>query len=114
AFDDVTLAIGIAAGMALFTILFGTRNVDAKEQHHGVVAPIAFEAVVKLVALLAVGIYVVYGVGGGFEAIFERAAASGIDIYEQYTFGPRWIAILVLSAAAILCLPRQFQITVVE
>ena len=47
--DDVGLAFGVAAGMALFTILFGTRNVDAKEQHHGVVAAIAFEAVVKLV-----------------------------------------------------------------
>ena len=53
--DDVGLAFGVAAGMALFTVLFGTRNVDAKEQHHGVVAAIAFEAVVKLAALLAVG-----------------------------------------------------------
>ena len=61
---------GVAAGMALFTILFGTRNVDAKEQHHGVVAAIAFEAVVKLAALLAVGVFVVYA-GGGFEAIFS-------------------------------------------
>lgn len=113
-YDDVTLALGVAAGMALFTILFGTRNVDAKEQHHGVVAAIAFEAVVKLVALLAVGIFVVFGIGGGFEAIFTRAAEAGIDIYPRDTFGSRWVAILVLSAAAVLCLPRQFQITVVE
>src|SRR5690606_38783908 len=57
--DDVGLAFGVAAGMAVFTILFGTRNVDAKEQHHGVVAAIAFEAIVKLTALLAVGFFVV-------------------------------------------------------
>ncbi len=63
--DDGALAFGIAAGMALFTILFGTRNVDAKEQHHGVVAAIAFEAVVKLAALLAVGVFVTFGLGGG-------------------------------------------------
>jgi Na+/proline symporter/nitrogen-specific signal transduction histidine kinase len=111
--DDVGLALGIAAAMALFTILFGTRNVDAKEQHHGVVSAIAFEAVVKLCALIAVGCFVVYA-GGGFEAIFARAEAQGIDIYSSETFGNRWIAMNMLSVAAIICLPRQFQITVVE
>jgi len=111
--DEVALALGVAAGMALFTILFGTRNVDANEQHHGVVAAIAFEAVVKLAALLAVGIFVVY-VGGGFEAIFSRAEAAGFDMYSNQDFGSRWLALNILSIAAILCLPRQFQITVVE
>ena len=111
--DDVGLALGIAAAMALFTILFGTRNVDAKEQHHGVVAAIAFEAVVKLAALLAVGFFVVWA-GGGFETIFANAEAKGIDIYSSDIFGDRWVAMNVLSIAAILCLPRQFQITVVE
>lgn len=113
-FDDVPLALGVAAAMALFTILFGTRNVDAKEQHHGVVAAIAFEAIVKLLALLAVGVFVVFGIGGGFEAIQLKADAAGVDLFSGDIFGPRWVAILVLSAAAILCLPRQFQITVVE
>ncbi|MBB4050452.1 hypothetical protein GGR20_000070 [Devosia subaequoris] len=112
--DDGALAFGIAAGMALFTILFGTRNVDAKEQHHGVVAAIAFEAVVKLAALLAVGVFVTFGLGGGFESIYRGAEAAGIAIYEDDPFGPRWVAMTVLSAAAIICLPRQFQITVVE
>ncbi|HEY0920818.1 histidine kinase dimerization/phospho-acceptor domain-containing protein, partial [Devosia sp.] len=111
--DEVPLALGVAAGMALFTILFGTRNVDANEQHHGVVAAIAFEAVVKLAALLAVGVFVVY-VGGGFEAIFTNAEAAGFDMYSNQDFGSRWLALNVLSIAAILCLPRQFQITVVE
>jgi Na+/proline symporter/nitrogen-specific signal transduction histidine kinase len=111
--DEVSLALAVAAGMALFTILFGTRNVDAKEQHLGVVAAIAFEAIVKLAAVVAIGIFVVY-VGGGLEAIFSRAEAAGHDIYSIGTFDDRWIAMNVLSAAAILCLPRQFQITVVE
>ncbi|NMA99592.1 MAG: sodium:solute symporter [Phyllobacteriaceae bacterium] len=111
--DDVGLAFGVAAGMALFTILFGTRHVDAKEQHHGVVAAIAFEAVVKLAALVAVGVFVVY-IGGGFEGIFSRAADLGIDFASSTTFDARWITTLVLSIAAIVCLPRQFQVTVVE
>ncbi|WP_332690309.1 sensor histidine kinase [Devosia sp.] len=111
--DDVGLAFGIAAGMALFTILFGTRHVDAKEQHHGVVAAIAFEAVVKLTALVAVGIFVVY-VGGGFENIFSQAAEIGITMDAENTFDARWLTTLGLSVAAIVCLPRQFQVTVVE
>ncbi|KKB13116.1 sodium:solute symporter [Devosia geojensis] len=111
--DEVGLAFGVAAGMALFTILFGTRNVDAKEQHHGVVAAIAFEAVVKLTAFIAVGLFVLYA-GGGFEPIFATAEARGIDTYSSDTFGTRWVAMNLLSFAAIICLPRQFQITVVE
>jgi len=111
--DDVGLAFGVAAGMALFTVLFGTRNVDAKEQHHGVVAAIAFEAVVKLAALFGVGLFVVFA-GGGLDAIFSRAETAGLDIYSTGTFDSRWVAMNVLSIAAIICLPRQFQITVVE
>ncbi len=111
--DEVGLALAVAAGMALFTILFGTRNVDAKEQHLGVVAAIAFEAVVKLGALLATGLFVVY-VGGGLETIFSRAEAAGIDIYSTGNFNDRWVAMNLLAAAAVICLPRQFQITVVE
>ena len=111
--DDVGLAFGVAAGMALFTILFGTRHVDAKEQHHGVVAAIAFEAVVKLTALVAVGVFVVF-VGGGFENIFSAAAQAGVTVDAEETFGARWLTTLGLSVAAIVCLPRQFQVTVVE
>ena len=112
--DDISLAFGVAAGMALFTVLFGTRNVDAKEQHHGVVAAIAFEAVVKLLALLAVGLFVVFGLSDGLEDIFSRAQEAGIEIYDGNFSGSRWTAILMLSATAVLCLPRQFQIAVVE
>lgn len=111
--DDAGLALGIAAAMALFTILFGTRHVDAKEQHHGVVAAIAFEAVVKLTAFLSVGLFVVF-VSGGLENIFNGAAEQGIEFDARDTFNPHWLTTLTLSVAAIICLPRQFQVTVVE
>ena len=102
----------IAAGLALFTILFGTRNLDANERHHGVVAAIAVEAIVKLVALLAVGIFAVWGVAGGLGAVFADVPAA--MIHGPDIFGPRWAAMTFLSAAAVICLPRQFQVTVVE
>ncbi|MFA7666234.1 MAG: sensor histidine kinase [Burkholderiaceae bacterium] len=110
--SEYQIGFWIAAGMAVFTILFGTRNVDAKERHHGVVAAIALEAVVKLVALLAVGLLAVFGVAGGAEQIFELASPE--ILHAQDAFGPRWVVLTLLSAGAVICLPRQFQVTVVE
>jgi len=109
---DFRVAIWVAVGMAVFTILFGTRNVDAKEQHHGVVAAIALEAVVKLVALVTVGALVVFGLSDGIADSFARATPEMLLTPDG--FGERWVAVTLLSAIAAVCLPRQFQITVVE
>ena len=102
----------VAAGLAVFAILFGTRNLDANERHYGVVTAVALEAVVKLIALLAVGIFVVWGLGGGIGPVMERIDASAIGTYEVHP--GRWTAITLLAAAAIVCLPRMFQVMVVE
>jgi len=109
---DFDLGFWIAVGMAIFTILFGTRNIDAKERHHGVVAAIALEAVVKLVALVAVGLMVVYGISDGPRDVFARASPE--ILHATDVFGPRWVVVTLLSAAAIVCLPREFQVAVVE
>ncbi len=101
-----------AAGLAVFTILFGTRNLDVNERHHGIVMAVAVEAVVKLGALIAVGVFVVWGIAGGVGATLDRIDASDIAMWEQP--GGRWIAITFLAGAAILCLPRMFQVMVVE
>ncbi len=110
--SDYRTGFWIAVGMAVFTIIFGTRNIDAKERHHGVVAAIALEAIVKLVALLAVGVLVVYGISDGPGAIFAEAPPDLLRAQDM--FGPRWITITFLAAAAVVCLPREFQVTVVE
>ena len=112
AVPDYRFGFWVAFGMAVFAILFGTRNIDAKERHHGVVAAIALEAIVKLVALVAVGVMVVYGIGDGPSSIFARAA-PGL-LHAQDMFGPRWITLTFLAAAAVVCLPREFQVMVVE
>lgn len=102
----------VAAGLALFTIVFGTRNLDAKEQHHGIVIAIAVEAVVKLVALLAVGIFVVWGLGGGAMAMIDRIENITNPAWEMRP--SRWAGLIFLSAAAVISLPRMFQVMVVE
>lgn len=110
--DLNTTALLVAAGLAAFTILFGTRNLDANERHHGVVTAIAVEAVVKLLALVAVGVFVVWGVAGGPADIVARIERSEIAAW-QFD-GGRWIGLTFLSAAAVICLPRMFQVMVVE
>ena len=111
-YSDTTVVIWVAAGLAVFAILFGTRNLDANERHHGVVTAVALEAVVKLVALLAVGIFVVWGVAGGVQDTMARIDASEIGHWQVN--GGRWVAITFLAAAAFVCLPRMFQVMVVE
>ncbi|PZQ95676.1 MAG: sodium:solute symporter [Cereibacter sphaeroides] len=110
--DKAATAFWVAVGLALFTVLFGTRNLDANERHHGVVTAIAVEAVVKLVALLAVGIFVVWGLAGGPADVFDRIEASQVAEWELQP--GRWAGLIFLAAAAVLCLPRMFQVTVVE
>lgn len=106
------LALWTAAGLAVFTILFGTRNLDANEQHHGVVTAIAVEAVVKLVALLAVGAFVVWGVAEGPADIMARIAAA--ERPEWQIQPGRWLGLVLLAGVAIVTLPRMFQVLVVE
>jgi Na+/proline symporter/nitrogen-specific signal transduction histidine kinase len=111
-------AFYVAVVMAIFAILFGTRHIEASERHEGMVAAIAFESVVKLVAFLAVGLFVTFGVYNGFGDIFSRAAVSG-ELSRLFTINgvgghTSWIALTLLAMGAVVVLPRQFQVLVVE
>ncbi len=114
--NDIALYITVV--LSLFTILFGTRKVEATEHHEGLVTVIAFESVVKLTAFLAVGLFVTYGVFGGFSDIFNRALDTPA-LSRQLTIDPEggytdWFWQNILAALTILFLPRLFQIAVVE
>ena len=108
----------VAAVLALFAILFGTRKIDASERHEGIVAAIAFESIIKLVSFVAVGLFAGFVLFNGFGDIFARAAARP-ELARLFNFGGsaasiEWIALTFLAMAAIVCLPRQFQVMVVE
>ncbi|MEM1043115.1 MAG: sensor histidine kinase [Bacteroidota bacterium] len=108
----------VALVLALFTILFGARRLDPTERHEGLVAAIAFESVVKLVAFVAVGAFVTFGVFDGFGDLFGQAAARA-DLRPLLTFEGvgdygSWFALTFVSFLAILLLPRQFHVAVVE
>ncbi|MFQ5773631.1 MAG: ATP-binding protein [Kiloniellaceae bacterium] len=107
----------VALLMAMFAILFGTRHIDASERHEGMVAAIAFESIVKLVAFLTVGVFVTFSVYDGFADLFATAArtpdVAALFTVEEADYG-RWATLILVSMAAIVCLPRQFQVAVVE
>ena len=111
-------AFFVALIMALFSILFGTRHIDASEHHEGMVVAIAFESVVKLAAFLAVGLYVTFGLYDGFQDLFAQGGAVPHISQLTHHFGTggyaQWSTLMVLSMFAIICLPRQFQVAVVE
>ena len=70
-------ALWVAVLMAVFSILFGTRHIDATEHHEGLVTAIAFESVVKLVAYALVGAFVAKYADGVRVAI-TGASESGV------------------------------------
>ena len=112
-------AFYIALILAIFTILFGTRHLEATERHEGLVAAIAFESLVKLIAFLVVGFFVTYWIYDGFGDIFRQAQAfpelrqlltmeKGTGAYAN------WCIHIFLSMMAVMFLPRQFQVAIVE
>jgi Na+/proline symporter len=115
-FVDDTFYISLI--LTFFIILFGTRSIDASEQHEGLVVAVGFEAVVKLIAFLAAGIVIVYSFSGGLTHLFDMAAKSDItksllQLNTTENYGS-WLILIVVSMWAVVFLPRQFQVAVVE
>ncbi|MCB9079843.1 MAG: histidine kinase [Anaerolineaceae bacterium] len=108
----------VALLLATFAIIFGTRHLDTTERHEGLVAAIAFESVIKLVAFLVVGVYVTFILFNGFGDIFGQAFQKPElrDLFTMKNAGTYtdWTWLMFLSMMAIMFLPRQFQMTVVE
>ena len=112
-------SLWVALVLAVFIILFGTRHLDASERHEGMVAAIALESVVKLIAFMAVGIFVVFVLYEGPGALFDSVAmvpevADKMGLASVPGGATGWAGMLVLAFLAFLTLPRQFQVLVVE
>ncbi|MDH0306211.1 PAS domain-containing hybrid sensor histidine kinase/response regulator [Aeromonas caviae] len=110
------LALGVTLLLALFSILFGTRNLDATEHHRGMVVAIAFESVVKLLAFMAVGGFALWLIIARPSEARTLVAGDFLDAVVAVTPGSLLeLAIYTLIAmCAVICLPRQFHVTVVE
>lgn len=110
----------ITAIIGLFAVIFGVRRAEISEKHEGLVFAIAFESIIKLMAFLAVGYYVTFVLYNGHTEIFDSIKASEFSGLMSLGGGAgvggyaEWAALTVLSMMAIMFLPRQFHMTVVE
>ncbi|MET0969173.1 MAG: PAS domain-containing hybrid sensor histidine kinase/response regulator [Tardiphaga sp.] len=109
------LALVITLAMAMFAVLFGTRQTNATEHQHGLMLAVATESIVKLVAFLAAGAFVTFTMFGPVD-LFERAMKTP-EAMRAITYVPslgNFLTMALLSAGAIMLLPRQFHVSVVE
>ena len=110
------LALFVALAMATFAVLFGTRHIDATEHQDGLMLAIATESVVKLVAFLSVGIFVTIVMFSGPVALVTQALEQPrtAAVLARAPQLASLCAMTMLSFFAIVLLPRQFHVTVVE
>jgi Na+/proline symporter/CheY-like chemotaxis protein len=110
------MALYVALSMALFAVLFGTRHIDATEHQDGLMLAVAAESIVKLLSFLAVGIFVTFWMFDGPVALFSKAMNSPLAASVLTREPPldTLLASTLLSFIAILLLPRQFHVGVVE
>jgi PAS domain S-box-containing protein len=101
-------ALAVALIMALFAVLFGARRVDATRHREGLMLAIAFESLLKLLAFVAVGVFACMHLRGHPWVLPTKLASAST------LFNGNELMSTVLAAAAIFCLPRQFQVGVVE
>jgi Na+/proline symporter/signal transduction histidine kinase len=109
------IALIVTMAMAAFAVLFGTRQTNATEHQHGLMLAVATESIIKLVAFIAGGAFVTFWMFGPVE-LFERAmktpeAARAIKYVPSLG---NFLTMVLLSFCAIMLLPRQFHVSVVE
>ncbi|MDX1527819.1 MAG: ATP-binding protein [Gammaproteobacteria bacterium] len=110
------LALGFCVTLILFAILFGARHISPREKHEGLVVAIAFESVIKLLALGAVGLFAVFGVfggTGGLDSWIDAHPEALEALYRPVREGP-WTTLMLLSFCAAFLLPRQFHMAFTE
>ncbi|RWX76933.1 response regulator [Neorhizobium lilium] len=112
----VDLALIVTLLMACFAVMFGTRHTDATEHQDGLILAIAMESVVKVVAFATIGLTVLFFLFDGPADLMAKAADNALvqAALSYETPISRWLTLIVLSAFAIVMLPRQFHVTVVE
>ena len=111
---DVSLAVAFL--LAVFAVLFGTRHADATEHQDGLLLAVAVESIVKLASFLAIGLAATFLFLGGLDGFVEATSAKSqvIEAANYQTSPPTWLVLTVLSGFAIVLLPRQFYVTIVE
>ncbi len=114
AVGDTSLILALL--LAAFAMAFGTRKIDTTEHQDGLMLAVAVESLVKLVAFIAVGIFVTWTMFSSPAALARRvrATADVMSMLNQMPDLGEWAVTILLSASCVLLLPRQFHVTIVE
>jgi PAS domain S-box-containing protein len=111
-----TLALWFCVALIAFAVLFGARHTSPREKHHGLVAAIAFESFIKLIALLIVGLFAIFGIFSGPDGLgqwLQENPQATQALYAPMREGP-WFTLMFLAFAAAFLLPRQFHMAFAE
>lgn len=115
---EIETKLIVALLLGAFAVIFGARHLDPMEHHEGLIAVVAFESLIKLVSFLLVGLYVTYGIFGGYGPILagiSRAISTNPEYSNLMSINyTSWFSLTLISFFAILLLPRQFYVMVVE
>jgi sigma-B regulation protein RsbU (phosphoserine phosphatase) len=122
-FKDISLYVSIIIGV--FGAFFGTRHFGDHRKHPSLVGVIAFESAVKLILFLAAGVYITYFLFDGFSDLIHKVLVSEnylikSKVDDLFTLNNsnvasyEWLAMITMSMFAVMFLPRQFHMAVVE
>lgn len=113
-----SVAVGwvISIGLVVVGVVSGARHPTLRDRHDGLVLAVAFESVIKLVALAAVTVWALTSVFGGLGGL-ERWLTAHPEQLEAMARPARdgdWLTLLALSAGAAFLLPRQWHLAFTE
>lgn len=103
-----------AIGLALFAMTYGTRRYEASSRNDAVLFAVGFESLIKLGALLMAGLLALFLLAGADTPLTEKGISQLAGNFAPDRLGMDFFVITILSMTAIICLPRQFYITVIE
>lgn len=106
---QLDMSFWFALTMAAFTLLFGARKASATEPNRGIVVALGLESVLKLVALLAIGLYAALSVRQAGTPLLEKMAQL-----PPPAIMPDYLTMVALGAISAFTLPHQFHVGVVE
>jgi len=122
--ESVTLPTGLVLALilSLFGMIFGARRLSSTDRHEGLIAAVAFESLVKLVSLMGIGIFITWGLFNGLDDIFQQFQTRFPQQFDRLmTLETQQVngsipsaTMLIMSMGAIMLLPRQFHVMVVE